>query len=264
MNKIIVVVVILALAASAHAKAVVAERILTKAADQSKQDNVAATQLGSGSGCDCNSQQSAPQQDSCGCGSSPSIVSSVSGSGSGSYSSYRDMQEQALANLPPRPSVDEAIRPIADWMKDFDQRTQLHGSLWDAAKSTVAPLIKKLEKSQHEAMDRLRESNRAIRLHVEEAATEHVFNLLRSKKAMDDAELTANQKKADMSDAAESVAAAKQKMDGAKDGVKQLQEAMKKEKQIDEEARKKAGLQGGSSNSTASAVSDTVSKILKS
>lgn len=257
MKTFVVLVVLLALAASVQAKSKVAQRLLNKA-DSEKQDSVAATQLGSGSGCDC--QQPSPA-DSCGCGSTPSIVSSVSSSGSGSYSSYKEMQEQAMANMGPRPSVDEAMRPISDWMKDFSQRTQLHGSLWDAAKSTVAPLIKKLEKSQQEAMDRLRESNRAIRLHVEEAATEHVFNLLRSKKALDDAELTARQKKAEIIEARDSVAAAKEKMEGAKDGVKALQETMKKEKQLEEDARKKAGLQG-SSNSTASAMSDTINKIL--
>jgi len=173
------------------------------------------------------------------------------------------MQQQALANMGPRPSVDEAIRPIDDWLKDFNARTALHGGLWDAAKSTVAPLIRKLAQSQSDAMDRLRESNRAIRLHVEEAATEHVFNLLRSKKAVDDAALTASQKKAEMHEAKEAIASAKERMTGAKDGVKSLQESMKKQKQMEEDARKKAGGQGGSSNSTSAAAMDSVNKILK-
>jgi len=117
----------------------------------------------SGSGSDCSAQPS------CGAGSGNSVVDS------GSQSSG--------------PSVDDAVKPIAEWIKDFKHRTDSGADLYVAAKSTVKPLIDKLRRNQKSAQERLHDSNEAILKHVEDAATQHVYALLKVDRAkMDDQE----------------------------------------------------------------------------
>jgi len=76
-------------------------------------------------------------------------------------------------------SVDDAVKPIEDWMKDFKRRTGDATDLYAAAKVTVKPLIDKLKRNQRNAQERLRESNEAILKHVEDAATQHIYALLK-------------------------------------------------------------------------------------
>jgi hypothetical protein len=80
-------------------------------------------------------------------------------------------------------SIDEAVRPIDDWIKDFRKRTGDSSDLYTAAKATVKPLIDKLRRNQRRAQDRLRESNEGILKHVEDAATQHIYALLKVDKA---------------------------------------------------------------------------------
>jgi len=118
---------------------------------------------GSGSGSDCSAQPS--------CGA---------GSGSSSF----DSSSQSSG-----PSVDDAVKPIAEWIKDFKHRTDSGADLYVAAKSTVKPLIDKLRRNQKSAQERLHDSNEAILKHVEDAATQHVYALLKVDRAkMDDQE----------------------------------------------------------------------------
>jgi len=79
-------------------------------------------------------------------------------------------------------NVNDALRPVEDWIKDFKRKTMGAGGgdLYAAARATVAPLISKLRKNQQAALDQLRESNDAILRHVEDATTQHVYNLLKS------------------------------------------------------------------------------------
>jgi len=86
-------------------------------------------------------------------------------------------------------SVDDAIRPVDEWIKDFRKRVTGDGSdMWQAAKATVRPLIQKLLRTQQRAQERLEESNRAIIRHVEEQTTQHIYNLLRADKMQTDSE----------------------------------------------------------------------------
>jgi len=80
-------------------------------------------------------------------------------------------------------SVDEAVRPVDDWIKDFKRRAGDSSDLYAAAKATVKPLIDKLKRNQHRAQERLRESNEAILKHVEDAATQHIYALLKVDKS---------------------------------------------------------------------------------
>lgn len=137
--------------------------------------------------------------------SSGSMSDSLSGSGSGSGS---DCQSANPCNSPtsfggsgggqeqnPAAAVDDAIKPVEDWLKDFKKRTMGEGNdLYRAAKAVVKPLLKKLKKSQKRALERLVESNEAILRHVEEASTNHIYTLLRADQAKDkDAERKAEQ-----------------------------------------------------------------------
>jgi uncharacterized membrane protein YqiK len=184
-------------------------------------------------------------------------------SGSDGSSSWKEMKEKELSNLGPRPRIEDAMKPIDEWIQDFSKRTQLHGGLWDAAKATVSPLIKKLIKSQSEAIERLKQSNRAIRQHVEDAATEHVYNLLKSKRAIDEAELAAVAKKEQMTEAKDSLASAKEKESAAAESAKSMAELLKKEKAMEAEARQKAGLPASKDNTT-NTILDNINKILGS
>jgi len=79
-------------------------------------------------------------------------------------------------------SVKDVVQPIEDWIKDFKTRTSGSNSndLMASAKTVIHPLIKKLKRSQREALEKLEESDAEIVRHVEEQATEHVYNLLRA------------------------------------------------------------------------------------
>lgn len=263
MMKIAVTLLVLFFVASVSAKSKVAERIQQKAdttavaADATQQ--VAATALNSG---DC-----AGGNDPCANGGSTIVAGGGFGGGFGGEGGdgmgYKEMKERELANLGPRPRVEEALRPIDDWINDFTKRSQLQGSLWEAARATVQPLLRKLRKSQEDAIDRLRVSNRAIRDNVEDAATEHVYNLLKSKRAIEDAEVAASGKKAQLSSAKAALQSAKEAEESAKEGAKQMAETIKKEKALEAEARKKAGMPPSKDN-TSSTILDNINKILGS
>jgi len=79
-------------------------------------------------------------------------------------------------------SVKDAVQPIEDWIKDFKHRTggSNDGDMMAAAKMVIKPLIKKLKRSQRDAIEKLEESDSEIVRRVEEQATEHVYTLLRA------------------------------------------------------------------------------------
>jgi hypothetical protein len=78
-------------------------------------------------------------------------------------------------------NVDEAIKPVEDWLKDFQKRSLGEGSdLYKAAKATVRPLLMKLQRTMQRAQERLRDSNNAILRHVEESTINHVYALLKA------------------------------------------------------------------------------------
>lgn len=80
----------------------------------------------------------------------------------------------------PSMSIMDALAPIDEWIKAFRRRASGGQNLYRAAKATVAPLIKKLKRTQENAQDKLVQSNDAIIQHVEESVTNHIYNLLRS------------------------------------------------------------------------------------
>jgi len=85
--------------------------------------------------------------------------------------------------------VDDAIRPVGEWLKDFQMRTMGRGDdLYQAAKATVRPLISKLHRNQIRAQERLKESNEAVLRHVEEATTNHIYALLKADHSKDEHE----------------------------------------------------------------------------
>jgi len=77
-------------------------------------------------------------------------------------------------------SVDDAVKPVDEWIKDFRKRMGDGGDLYAAARATVKPLITKLKRTQERAEERLVESNRAILRHVEEQTTQHIYSLLKA------------------------------------------------------------------------------------
>jgi len=78
-------------------------------------------------------------------------------------------------------SVEDAVKPVDEWIKDFKKRTMGDGSdLYGDAKATVRPLLNKLRRSQKKAQLKLQESNDAIIRHVEEVTTQHVYTLLKA------------------------------------------------------------------------------------
>jgi len=126
---------------------------------------------------------------------SSAISSLSSGSGSGSVS----LSSSGSGCAPAQPacqapssgggnggaSVDDAIKPVDEWLKDFKHRT-MGGSgenLYAAAKNTVGPLVKKLKMTMKKAQEKLKDSNRAILRHVEEVTVDHVYKLLKADKA---------------------------------------------------------------------------------
>jgi hypothetical protein len=86
-------------------------------------------------------------------------------------------------------SVDDAIKPVDDWLKDFKKRAMGGGgeNLYAAAKNTVAPLIKKLKMTMKRAQEKLADSNKAILKHVEETTVNHIYQLLKADKAREKA-----------------------------------------------------------------------------
>jgi len=232
----------------------------TASSETQKQDTVVATQLGgdasgaAGAGCGCAGAAPAAADSGCGCSNGVSYVSSVGGGSGGDFSSWKDMHEKEIANLGPRPKVEEAVRPIDDWLNDFAKRTNLQGGLWEAARATVQPLLKRLERTQHEAIERLKDSNKAIRNHVEDAATEHIYNLLRSKRALDDAELAAEEKKHAVGDADKILKRAQEQKKEAQESAKAMQDNFKKEKELE--------AKNGKKGNTTDTIMSHISKIL--
>jgi hypothetical protein len=123
---------------------------------------------------------------------SASLSGSVSLSGSGSsggvpatslVSGSSCEQGCGSTNIQNGPmNIEDALSPIDDWLKDFKKRTmgaEGAGDLYAAAKATVKPLIDKLKKNQQSAVQRLVESNNQILTHVEDAAVQHVYALLK-------------------------------------------------------------------------------------
>lgn len=232
--------------------------------EKATQDTVVASKLtngdAGGSDCGCAGQDpnaAASSGSGCGC-NGVSYVSSVGAGGDGAFSSWKEMKEKELSNLGPRPRVEDAVKPIDDWIRDFTKRTQLHGGLWDAARATVQPLLKKLEKTQEEAMERLKLSNKAIREHVEDAATQHIYNLLRSQRALDDAELAAEQKKQQLLDSERLLKQAQEGKEAAKESAKQMQDAYKQEKSIQD----KNAVPGAKKDNTTNSIMSHIQKIL--
>jgi len=113
-------------------------------------------------------------------------LQSVSGSLSGSSSGCIDANPCSGPSMSgsmgaEKASVEDAVKPVDEWIKDFKKRTMGDGSdLYAAAKSTVRPLLNKLRRSQKKAQLKLRESNDAIVRHVEEVTTQHVYTLLKA------------------------------------------------------------------------------------
>jgi hypothetical protein len=138
----------------------------------SSSEQTNATPLESQSGSGCSGLDTQSESDNC-----PKIVYTDGGSGIGSGS------ESAAG---PTMSFDEAISPLDDWLKDFRKRMGAGDDLYSAAKATVQPLVARLRASQEAAEEKLRQSNAAILEHVEEATTEHVYQLLRSQKKASD------------------------------------------------------------------------------
>ena len=81
---------------------------------------------------------------------------------------------------PGLPDINEAVAPIDEWIKGMKKQIGVGSNLYTAAKATVKPLIQKLKRTQKRAMERLAASNRAILEHVQEAATNHVYKLLKA------------------------------------------------------------------------------------
>lgn len=120
-------------------------------------------------------------------GSVPASRLSESGSGSGSSCGSDpcvSLNDGSSSGADSSVNVDDAIRPVDEWIKDFKKRTGGIGSndLYAAAKATVAPLLAKLRRNQKEALERLRDSNESILRHVEEATTQHIYQLLKTDK----------------------------------------------------------------------------------
>jgi len=125
---------------------------------------------------------------------STSLSSALSGSLSGSHSSSSGSgcapaqpacQAPSSGGAASGMSVDEAIKPVDDWLKDFKSRTMggTGENLYAAAKNTVKPLVKKLKRTMKRAQEKLKDSNRAILRHVEEVTVDHVYKLLKADKA---------------------------------------------------------------------------------
>lgn len=77
-------------------------------------------------------------------------------------------------------SIESAVSGIDEWLQSFKKKVGPGESAWLAARSAVKPLITRLKRTQHAAVERLIRSNHDILAHVEEVATEHIFNLVKA------------------------------------------------------------------------------------
>jgi hypothetical protein len=96
----------------------------------------------------------------------------------------------SLDNPPPPGDILEALRPIEDWISVMKKRVGAGGDLYNAAEATVRPLIDKLKRVQKATEEKIEQSNDAIIQHVEEATTNHIYNLLRATHEMEKQEQT--------------------------------------------------------------------------
>jgi len=145
-------------------------------------DQITAQQLGSSSSMPIVSSGSSSIIQSVSSGSISMGSSSMGSSSIGSSSCGTDpcAGSASLSDAPL--NVEDALRPVGDWIKDFKRKTTGAAGgndLYAAAHATVAPLIAKLKKNQQAALDQLRESNEAILRHVEDATTQHIYSLLK-------------------------------------------------------------------------------------
>ena len=93
------------------------------------------------------------------------------------------------------PSVDSAVSPVADWIKDFKGRSGAgNGDLFSSARETVRPLLRQLRKNQKKTLQKLKDSNEKIVTHVDEEATEHMYNVLKAQKNEEQKEKSAMKK----------------------------------------------------------------------
>jgi hypothetical protein len=77
-------------------------------------------------------------------------------------------------------SIEEALDGVKQWLDEFQRKIGPGQSLWLAAHAAVEPLLTRLKRTQHHAVENLIDSNDAIIQHVEEVATQHIFDLLRA------------------------------------------------------------------------------------
>lgn len=128
--------------------------------------------------------------------SAPTVSQSSTSSPCNSQPACAQVVDSKSSDSDSSVSPDDALKPIADWIKDFKNRAGADSNdLLSAAKMTVRPLIDKLKRNQEAALEKLRASNKAIVDHVEEATTEHVYNLLRTEKVKEDKEEAVENKK---------------------------------------------------------------------
>ena len=76
--------------------------------------------------------------------------------------------------------LNAAMRPIGRWVKNIKKKIGVGANTYSAAKAVTKPLVKKLKRTQKKAMKKLARSNRAILEHVQETATEHVFQMMKN------------------------------------------------------------------------------------
>jgi hypothetical protein len=91
-------------------------------------------------------------------------------------------------------AADEAVQPVEDWLTNFQRRIG-GGTLYQSAQAVVRPLIERLVRTQHRALEDLARSNEEIIAHVEESATNHVYNLLRATNIKQDKQMEDEEKK---------------------------------------------------------------------
>jgi len=174
------------------------------------------------------------------------IASSISTvSSSGSCGSDPCSDNAASTSSAPM-NVEDALAPVADWIKDFKRRTSGAGAndLYAAARATVAPLINQLKKNQAAALQQLTESNEAILRHVEDATTQHIFALLK-----------VDREKQQQEEAAQSLAAK------AKDMAELEKLRAERDAAVLGAAAKTAGVSSSLASAGVSASADVVSKI---
>lgn len=77
-------------------------------------------------------------------------------------------------------SVNDAVQPVADWLKAFKKRTEGSGDLASAAEAMAKPIVDNLKMKQQAMIEKLQASNQEILTHVSQSVTEHALKLLRS------------------------------------------------------------------------------------